>query len=55
MWRLLIDPADGGDMFLRNVGLHKRTTRHYAPEERTLHDHCCDNLKSYGVPLWGGY
>jgi hypothetical protein len=23
------------------------TTRHYIPEEGTLRDHCCENLKSY--------
>jgi hypothetical protein len=25
----------------------KRTTRRYFPEERTIHDHRCENLKSY--------
>jgi hypothetical protein len=23
------------------------TTRHYIPEDRTLHNHCCENLKPY--------
>jgi hypothetical protein len=25
----------------------QRTTRHYIPEDRTLNDHSCENLKSY--------
>jgi hypothetical protein len=25
----------------------QRTTRHYVPENGTLHNHSCDNLKSY--------
>jgi signal-transduction protein with cAMP-binding, CBS, and nucleotidyltransferase domain len=25
----------------------QRTTRRYIPEDRTLHDHRCENLKSY--------
>jgi hypothetical protein len=25
----------------------QRTTRHYIPEERTLHNNHCENLKSY--------
>jgi hypothetical protein len=25
----------------------QRTTRHYIPEDGTLHNHCCENLKSY--------
>jgi hypothetical protein len=25
----------------------QRTTQHYIPEDRTLHNHCCENLKSY--------
>jgi hypothetical protein len=33
-------------MFLRNVGW-QRTTRCYIPEESTLHNHRCENLKSY--------
>jgi hypothetical protein len=27
----------------------QRTTRHYLPEDRTLHNHCCENLKAYVV------
>jgi hypothetical protein len=25
----------------------QETTRHYIPEDSTLHNHCCKNLKSY--------
>jgi hypothetical protein len=25
----------------------QRTTRRYIPEDRTLHNHCCENLQSY--------
>jgi hypothetical protein len=25
--------------------------RHYIPEDRTLHNHCCENLKSYKLFL----
>jgi hypothetical protein len=25
----------------------QRTTRRYIPEDRTIHNHCCENLKSY--------
>jgi hypothetical protein len=28
----------------------QRTTRRYTPEERTLHNHRCENLKSYRSP-----
>jgi hypothetical protein len=44
---LHFDPEDGGDMFLRNISGLSRTTRRYIPEYRTLHDHRCENLKSY--------
>jgi hypothetical protein len=35
---LLFDPEDGGDMFLRNVVTN--------PEDRTVHSHRRENLKS---------
>jgi hypothetical protein len=34
-------------MFPRNVGDNQRTTRRYIPEDGTLHNHRCENLKSY--------
>jgi hypothetical protein len=30
----------------------QRTTRHDIPEDSTLHNHRCENLKSYTVSLW---
>jgi hypothetical protein len=27
---------------------YQRTTRRYAPEDRTLHNHRCENIKFYG-------
>jgi hypothetical protein len=29
------------------------TTRHYIPEARTLHNHSCENLKSYILFFYG--
>jgi hypothetical protein len=43
---LFFDHEDGGDMFLRNIFDFQRTTRSYIPEDRTLHKHRCENLKS---------
>jgi hypothetical protein len=40
------DPEDGGDMFLQEVGQHHITTRHYMPEERTLHLKTEDSINS---------
>jgi hypothetical protein len=37
---LSFDSEDGGDMFLRNIGRLSR-------EDSTLHNHRCENLKSY--------
>jgi hypothetical protein len=34
-------------MFLRNVVETQRTTRRHIPEDDTLHNHRCENLKSY--------
>jgi hypothetical protein len=39
--RLSFDHEDGGHM----SDSFERTTRHYIPEGRTLHNHCCENLK----------
>jgi hypothetical protein len=30
----------------------RRTTRRYIPEDRTFHNHRCENLKSYMFSLW---
>jgi hypothetical protein len=46
---LFFDPEDGGDMFLRKSGTTQRTTRRHIPEEDTLQNHRCENLKSYMV------
>jgi hypothetical protein len=47
---LFFNLEDGGDMFLRNVVDFQRTTRRYISEDtRTLHNHRCDNLKSYNL------
>jgi hypothetical protein len=45
---LFFDPEDGGDMLLGNVG----TTRRYKPEDSTLHNHRCENLKCYTDSSW---
>jgi hypothetical protein len=44
---LFLDLEDGGDIFFRNVCYFQRTTRRYIQEDRTLHDHRCEDLKSY--------
>jgi hypothetical protein len=36
----------GGTFYLRNVSWISRITRPYIPEDRTLHCHLCENLKS---------
>jgi hypothetical protein len=36
---LVFGPEDGGDMFFK--------TPSYIPEDRTLHKHCCENLRFY--------
>jgi hypothetical protein len=42
----LFDPEGRSDIFLRNfVGFH-RTTQRYIPEERILHCHRCEIVKS---------
>jgi hypothetical protein len=47
-----LDPEDGGDVFHRNVGLHlKDCTGRYIPEDGTLHNHCCESLKSYIINI----
>jgi hypothetical protein len=44
---LFFDPEDEGDMFLRKSVDFKLTIRRYILEDRTLHNHRCEDLKSY--------
>jgi hypothetical protein len=44
---IFLDPEDGGDVFLWNVCYFQRTTRRCIPEDRTLHNHRCENFKYY--------
>jgi hypothetical protein len=50
-WTYFFDPEDEGDMFLRNVGWHWTDYTTYIPENGILHNHRCENLKSYKRPL----
>jgi hypothetical protein len=34
-------------MFLQNVSRFQWTTWHYISADSTLHNHCCENFKSY--------
>jgi hypothetical protein len=36
-------------MFLRNIGWTQQTARRHIPEDATLHNHRCENFKSYIV------
>jgi hypothetical protein len=45
--RLVFDPEDGGDIFLRNVGSYIWTIRRYIPEDEKVHNYRCESLKSY--------
>jgi hypothetical protein len=53
-WNYFFEPEDWGDMFLRNVGSTQQTTRRHIPEDDTLHNHRCENLKFYKkfVNIW---
>jgi hypothetical protein len=44
----MTDHEDGGEMFIRNVGW---LSTNYT-EDRTLHNHCCENLKSYKLSFY---
>jgi hypothetical protein len=47
---LLINPENGGDMFLRNVFDFQRTTQRYIPEDGILHlKHLYCTLHKYCV------
>jgi hypothetical protein len=43
----LLDPEDRGDMFLRIVRWLLTDYTRYIPEDSILHNHRCENLKSY--------
>jgi hypothetical protein len=43
---LHLDPEDGGNIFVRNVGFHRTVQRHIH-EDRTLHNHRSENARSY--------
>jgi hypothetical protein len=53
-FRRNVSPVNGGDMFFRNVNRFEGTTQRYIPEDRTLHNHRCENLKSYTIILFRG-
>jgi hypothetical protein len=40
-------------MFLQNVGRHSTDYMALIPEDGTLHNHCCGNLKPYEVNVLG--
>jgi hypothetical protein len=42
-----LDPEDGGVISSSGTSVDTRTTRCYIPEDGTLHNHRCENLKSY--------
>jgi hypothetical protein len=46
--------ATDSEMFLRNVG-YQRITRRYIPEDDTLHNHRCKNLKSHPQSMFLPY
>jgi hypothetical protein len=41
--------------FSETSGATQRTTRHHIPEDDTLHNHHCENLKSYIIFLISDY
>jgi hypothetical protein len=41
------DPEDRGDVLLKRRGDFEQTSRRYIPEDRTFHNHRCENLKFY--------
>jgi hypothetical protein len=46
MFGIFFGPEDGGDMFFRKSVDFQRSTWHCIPEDRGLHSHCCENLKT---------
>jgi hypothetical protein len=47
---LFFDHEDGVEIFLRKFSDFLRNIRRYILEHKTLHNHCCENLRSYLVP-----
>jgi hypothetical protein len=41
------DPEDGGDSSSETSVASQQTTRRHIPEDNTLHNRLCENLKSY--------
>jgi hypothetical protein len=46
---LIFDPKDDGDISYEIPVDFQRITRRYIPEDRTLHNHRCENPISYKV------
>jgi hypothetical protein len=45
-WNYFFDPKDGGDFSSETSDATQQTTRRHIPEDDTLHNHRCENLKS---------
>jgi hypothetical protein len=52
--RLLFSPEDGGDMLPPNVGFLSLEYMHCILSDRIIHNHLCENLKSYVVNFHSG-
>jgi hypothetical protein len=53
------DPDSGGNVFLWNIGWLSTDYVALCPKDRTLHNHCCENLKcclhcdvTYNIQGW---
>jgi hypothetical protein len=42
---LFVDPEDGDDVFLQNIGFFQQITLCYIPEDRYVHNQDCENLR----------